>query len=329
MAISGSSSYVPTTRLFTAHWQDANAALPPLKPLVLPSGTAGFPADVTQANLVALLEADGTGLISLREKVEEARNLVETSSAQVSIGKSLLLGRLVEFNAFVRTWHENTKWVASLPQAPRISAEESGFTKPLDDVAAQWNTMQNELGTDIGLLDDYALIDFTDALADLRSYYSQWSAAGQQLKMAIQTRIAMEDRIYAVLKKYREMVPLRVAKGSPVYLSMPRLTPVPGHTPAAVVLTGLWSVADTKAELGWTASTEAALKHYQVRFCSGPEYVNEEEETIATILPAGPLALLTLAGLSVPGASASYKVYVVLDSDNEKGSGAVVVTRPE
>jgi hypothetical protein len=66
-----------------------------------------------------------------------------------------------------------------------------------------------------------------------------------------------------------------------------------------------------------------------VRFCSGSDYVNEEEETIATILPGSVLVLLTLAGLSLPGAAASFKVYVVLESDNEKGSGAVVVTRPE
>ena len=32
--------------------------------------------------------------------------------------------------------------------------------------------------------------------------------------------------------------------------------------------------------------------------------------------------------LRKPGATASYKVYVVLDTDNEKGSDAVAVTRP-
>jgi hypothetical protein len=328
MAISGSSSYVPTTRLFIAHWEDANAALPPAAPLVLPAGTAGFPANVTQANLTGLLETTGTGLIPLRALVEDKRNAVETGSAQLLLAKTGLLARLVEFNAYVRAWHENSKWINSLPQAPVITAEESNFTKPLDDVASQWNAMNGELGTEIVLRENYTLDMFTDALADLRDYYASWSHAGQELSMAIQSRIAMEDRIYAVLKKYREVVALRFSKDSPVYLSLPRLTPLPGHTPAAVILTGVWNAAEVKAELGWTVSTEATLKHYQVRFCSGPEYVNAEEETIATILPGAPLVLLTPAGLSVPGAVASYKVYVVLETDNEKGSAAVAVTRP-
>ncbi len=50
---------------------------------------------------------------------------------------------------------------------------------------------------------------------------------------------------------------------------------------------------------------------------------------LATVPRGGPLTLLTAAGLSVPGAVASFKVFVVLESDNEKGSEAVVVTRSE
>ncbi|MES2440789.1 MAG: hypothetical protein V4584_17115 [Verrucomicrobiota bacterium] len=204
----------------------------------------------------------------------------------------------------------------------------SGFTKPLDDVAAQWKEKELETGDDVVLRDGYAIGEFEGEMVALRAAYAAWSTAGQKLKMAIQTRVAMEDRIYAVLKKYREVVGLRFTKDSPIYLSMPRLTPLPGHTPAAVILSGVWNAPEAKAELGWTVSTEATLKHYQVRFCSGPDYVNSEEEIVATIPPGGPLIFLTPAGLSVPGAVATYKVYVVLESDNEKGSDVVAVTRP-
>lgn len=139
----------------------------------------------------------------------------------------------------------------------------------------------------------------------------------------------MQEKIYAVLKKYREVVPLRFAKDAPVVLSLPRLTPVSGHTPAAVALTGLWKPAEAMAELGWTASTEATLKHYQIRYCTSAVYHNDEEEILTTVPKGGPLTLLTAAGLSVPDAVASFKVFVVLESDNEKGSEAVAVTRPE
>ncbi|MES2657877.1 MAG: hypothetical protein V4689_04625 [Verrucomicrobiota bacterium] len=328
MAINGSASFVPTTRLFLANWQDANAALPPTDPLLLPAGLAGFPAKVTRADLLGLLETAGTGLIPLRTKVEEADNLVDTTSEALKLAKAPLAARLVEFNAYVRTWHENTKWVASLPEVPNPGNDEGNFTKPLDDVETLWNTMQTELETDIVLRDGYGYVDFADGLTELRSFYAAWSNATQQEGMAIQSRKAMEARIYAVLKKYREVVALRFAKDSPVYLTLPRLSPLPGHTPAAVILTGIWNAAETQAELGWTASTEATLKHYQIRFCSGADYENDEEEIVATILPGAPLVFLTPAGLSVAGATASYKVYVVLETDNEKGSDAVAVTRP-
>jgi hypothetical protein len=87
-------------------------------------------------------------------------------------------------------------------------------------------------------------------------------------------------------------------------------------------LTGLLHATNrfAEAEPGWTASTETTLKHYQVRFCSGPECVAAEEETIASILPGAPLVLLTPAGLSVAGATASYKVYVVLEAETRKAA---------
>ncbi len=45
-------------------------------------------------------------------------------------------------------------------------------------------------------------------------------------------------------------------------------------------------------------------------------------------LPPGTLALSTDEGLTTPGATMRYKVYVVLDTSNEKGSNAVAVTHP-
>lgn len=328
MPISGSSSYVPVTRDFLSHWLDANGALDPAAPLLLPAGTGGIPTPVTRADLEGLLEASGTGLIPLRAAVESKKNDVQNSSAELSLRKSALLARLVEFNAYVRTWYEGTKWTASLAQVPSLGADESNFTKPLDDALAQWAKMEDEMGAPIVLMGDYAYDTFDDDIQELRADYAVWSKATQEKKMAIQSRKAMEDRIYPVLKKYREVVVLRFAKDSPVYLSMPRLSPLPGHTPAAVVLTGIWDEAEVKALLGWTASTELTLKHYQIRYCTGPEYVVDEEEILATIPKDGALTYLTDAGLSLPGAVVSFKVYVVLESDNQKGSDAVTVTRP-
>jgi hypothetical protein len=183
--------------------------------LVLPLGTGGFTANVTRADLVGMLETVPTGLIPLRAAVEESGNGVETSASQLLILKTALLERVVEFNAYVRTWFENTKWPASLPLAPGLSGDESTFTRPLDDVGAQWRTMELETGAAIVLKDAYGLSEFTAAVADLQTDYSECAEAGQKKRMAIQTRIVMRERIYAVLKKYREKLSLRYAKGGP------------------------------------------------------------------------------------------------------------------
>lgn len=49
---------------------------------------------------------------------------------------------------------------------------------------------------------------------------------------------------------------------------------------------------------------------------------------MVTSIPAGTLTHATDAGLTIPGSSAVFKVYVVLATGNEKGSNAVTVARP-
>ncbi len=50
-----------------------------------------------------------------------------------------------------------------------------------------------------------------------------------------------------------------------------RLTPLPGHTPDPVVLTGGWDVADAGAELSWTPSADPELEQYELRATPGLE----------------------------------------------------------
>ena len=46
-------------------------------------------------------------------------------------------------------------------------------------------------------------------------------------------------------------------------------------------------------------------------------------------LPPGTTTVSTLVGLAAPGSEALYKLYNVLDTNNEKGSIVVKITRPE
>ena len=76
------------------------------------------------------------------------------------------------------------------------------------------------------------------------------------------------------------------------------------------------------------AGPPANLLRYEIRFCAGPNYSSENESVIGTVLAGGLLEFLTDAGLTTPGNVASFKVYVVTKTGNEKGSNTVVITRP-
>ena len=78
--------------------------------------------------------------------------------------------------------------------------------------------------------------------------------------------------------------------------------------------------------MSWTASAEADLKEYQVRAHPGPKYKTDEETQVATAAKTA-TALETNYGLGIAGATQLFKVYVVLESDKEKGSNVVKVVR--
>lgn len=128
--------------------------------------------------------------------------------------------------------------------------------------------------------------------------------------------------------RYRPTVESLFTPENPLVLSIPRLYPLPGHTPDAVFLSTVWEAAEGKVRLSWTVSAEADLTSYQIRVSPLETYDAEAESIVATLPGGGVTEYLTDAGLPTPGATASYKVYVILTTDNERGSNAVAVTRP-
>jgi hypothetical protein len=147
----------------------------------------------------------------------------------------------------------------------------------------------------------------------------------------VDREITERDTVYRAIREklvqYRAAVPGRFPETHPLVLSLPRLTPLPGHTPDAVVLSGVWNPATLKADLSWTASSDADLESYPVRR-SGSDPYNVNTEQAVDTLPPGTLTLSTDEGLTTPGATMRYKVYVKLSTGNEKGSNAVEVTHP-
>lgn len=78
----------------------------------------------------------------------------------------------------------------------------------------------------------------------------------------------------------------------------------------------------------WKASSEPELLAYEVRGVPGESYEAEDEVVLAVVPPDGPRVLLTGFGLGAPGASAGYRLYVVLGSGRERGGAPVFVRHP-
>jgi hypothetical protein len=94
-----------------------------------------------------------------------------------------------------------------------------------------------------------------------------------------------------------------------------------------VEASGTWNEETQRADLSWTASDNKKLDHYSIRMSPGPTY-NTEAETAIDKVARTETTFSTNAGLAAPGATALYRVYVVLTTANERGSNTVSVMRP-
>lgn len=318
MAISGPASYLSTTDEFLAHWLLANTALGAGNELVLPGGG-------TQAALQALRDALGAKVNLLQSKL----TAVEVARGEIDILKGTLHLRLNQLLEKVRALHEGSKWERALPLVPGITEGPGNFTPPLDAANSVWQLINADATVpDIILLGGYTQTMFTTDIAALKTAFTAYNTAAAVQSVTREERNDLQDEIYEMLRKYRRNLPTAFAKGHALVDSLPRLTPEPGSTPDGVTTTAVWDAALSAAKLTWTASSDANLSGYQIRFCAGPNYSTENEAVLATIDPTAPREFTTTEGLSDPGNVATFKVYVTTTTGNEKGSNTVTVTRP-
>lgn len=317
MAISGPSSYLPTTDLFLAHWQAANTALGAQGPIVLQGGKA-------RADLLSLRET----LEQRRAAVEDARNELEGKRADLAAAKAALLARLNQFNGKLESLSGESRWTAMAPKAFSVSDGMGKVIRPLDDMASIWLRYENEESA-FPLMGGYSRLNFVAALSGLKALYSAYADAETALGLIRGQRNETQEEIYAILKAYRKRIPSEFAEGSAILTTLPKLTPPPGHTPAPVQASGAWNAATQVAELAWSAVTDAAVVSVEVRATAGPEYDPDDESVLATLAPDAPRTWTGNFGLGVPRAMAAFKVYLLTAEGNERGSNTVVIQRPE
>jgi hypothetical protein len=129
------------------------------------------------------------------------------------------------------------------------------------------------------------------------------------------------------LKIYREGAENKIVLHPELIESLPRLTPLPGHTPERVNASAMFEVPD-KSKSVHDASTDAMISHYELRGNAGDNYNEEDAVVIASHEPGEAMEFITPFALTQPGAKAAFKVFVVLTTGNESGSAEMVVERP-
>lgn len=320
MPISVIGSYPPTMQEFLVHWGAVNEAM------------GATPLLLKGQYTMAQFAADRAAIVAAIDAVEVADNGRQLASADRDARKETIRTRAGQFRALVKGLLSGTRYESGLPTLPGISAIESRFLRPLVDIAELWSRINADTSIPnfvppLVLNGSYTLDHFRDDLVALRAAFLTSTTATMRAQTTRDARDVLLKPAQERMKQYRTLVGARLDPAHPLQQSVPVLTPAEGSTPDPVVASGAWNEARGRAELTWTASSDANLDHYSIRTSAGPSYKVRDERALGTV-PAGTETFSTADGLAAPGAEAMFKVYVVTGSLNEKGSNTVKVTRP-
>ena len=319
MPISGPASYVSTTEEFLAHWGAADTTLGVGNEIVLQGGVA-------RAGLQTLLNS----LVAKRTDLAGKLNVEEVARGDIDIRKVAILVRINQFNEALRADFSGSKWEKALPNVPSIGDGQGVFVPPLEDASTLWGQLNAGIApaAPMTLLGGYTQATFAADIVALNAAFTTWRSAGIVANIALQERNDIQDQIQPLLVSYRKKLPTKFAVGHALVASLPDLSPPPGSTPDGVTISGAWDALLGQAKINVGASTSADVVRLELRVCSGATFDTNLENVVASLTPAQPREFLTLADLAASGNIASFRVYEITSTGNEKGSNTVVITRP-
>lgn len=321
MPITNVGSWLPTIDEFLQHWTDVNTALSP-NSLVL---NGPYPRGTLATNRTAV----ATAITDVQAK----DNTTQAARGDRDLLRASLRPRFLQFRAAVNGLLPNSRYVPALPKTPGFNDAPGKWLDAGDDMSSLWAVINANSPPIPGFLPPltfgggYAVATFDADLADIKAAFTALANADQAAQLSREQRDQTFAPVYQRLKQYRQAVVATFPADSALVQSLPKLTPAPGHTPKPVNVSAAWDMVLNKARITYTASDDASLDHYELRGCFGTKYKTDEEQVLASN-PPGVLEFLNDDGLVAPGSRVFYKVYVVVDMGNEKGSKSVSVTRP-
>ena len=309
---------------FIAHWGQCNTALTPgALTIQLPDNTT-----MTRAQFTTLRDTVQARQTTVQDRLID----LQVARGVIQLQKEPLIVLLKQFIGKFDAYYRRTAYYDARPKVPNGRDGQTAFTTPLIDAMNLWAKL-NAAAAPPGVTLPLVLAggttqgSFASLVSALQFAYAAEKDAVQNVTLARANRNLSQATAYAVMKAYRETVPPNLAMYPALVETLPRLSPLPGHTPAPVNASAVF-VAPDQARVVYTASEDPALLQYQLRGTVGEDYDEEDAVVLATNTPAEARAFLTDFGLGLPGAQIALKVFVILASGNEAGSAALRIERP-
>ncbi len=309
---------------YDGHWEECDLALG-VQPLILrlPDNTT-----MTRAQFGTLR----TSLLTQQNVVQGRRTAEQVAQSVIESQKTALMAKFTLFTGILDAYFQGTYYIRSRPLAPTFTAGQILFTDPMIAAMELWEDI-NEGTAPAGVALPLVLPDgtvhgsFASAVSSLQFAYADAKKKGNRVTISRDKRTGYEERAHTAMKLYRDAVPPKLMNFPELISSLPRLTPLPGHTPEAVNASAVFEAPD-KSRTIYDESAEPALHSYQLRGSAGEDYDHENSVVLATNAPGAAREFVTTFGLNQPGAKIALKVYVILTTGNEAGSATMSLQRP-
>lgn len=310
---------------FSQHWLTGNTKLGALKHIKI--GLADK-SEITQL----IFDGWRTTLQTQQNAVQAALTTSQIARGNVNVMKTSLLEKFGLFTSLLDGYFKGTGFYEARPYAPTFNDGKENFLRPLGAMMNLWAAINVGIAP-AGVTLPLVLGDNTDqgafasSLSALIFEFADLEKKELLLAVARGDRNVTQGKAYETMRQYREVALDKYVLHPEMIESLPRLTPLPGHTPARVNASAVLEGQD-QSKIIYDASTDSMLASYELRGNGGDEYSDEDAIVIATNEPGASREFVTPFGLNQPGAKVSFKVFVIVTTGNEAGSAAMIVQRP-
>lgn len=322
-------NYNGTMQAFAGHWTLLNAfrIANGLAPLVLNDGWALG----TLANEPNTLYGDKFALNTAIEAVADKEEAGKMAIAARVASRDVVYNALDMWRKAVDYKLKNTAFADKLPTLPNKTASDAVFFKPMDAAVQRWKSIDASTATAIFtpplvLRDGTTRAGFLGFVNASKAATVAVGSIDEATTLARRGRDELLPAIKAHLELYRAAVEDEYPKNSNWVEDLPKLWAASGKTPNGVTIKVAFDAVAGGWKTTWKAPDSLDTKRFSVRISAGPRYKSNDERTIGDLAPDVFEFLVREADVPA-GATVWVKVYVINQTDNEKGSNTVRLVR--